>query len=145
MLTAVGIQSAINVGCACFIFPQTVSHKYLTSMISVLQLIKDGVEDQARLLSLEPANQVQWKEYRVIQEKVQEGKAIFIGMIPMEDFLGKEISYSRVRGKALKDLKTQVRKLLNGLGISPKKTNVRGLSLLVLSSRGQNECHFGVS
>src|SRR5271169_1728371 len=133
-LILVGIQSAINVGCACFIFPQTVSHKYLTNMISILQLIKGGIEDQARLLCIEPIHHDEWKEYRVIHEKVQKGKAIFISMIAMEDFLGKEICYCRLRGKALQDLKAKIRKLLNGLSISSKgETNTRRLSLLVLS------------
>lgn len=59
----------------------------------------------------------EWRKYEVIQDKVQEGKAIFIGMIPMEVFLDKEITFSRLRGKELTDLKTKVRKLLSGLGI----------------------------
>ena len=59
----------------------------------------------------------EWSQYEVIQDKVQEGKATFIGMIPMEVFLDKEIAYSRLRGKELIDLKAKVRKLLSGLGI----------------------------
>ena len=58
----------------------------------------------------------EWAKYKIIQEKVQEGKAIFIGMIPMEEFLQKEVCFSRLRGKELIELKANVRKLLNGLG-----------------------------
>jgi hypothetical protein len=56
-------------------------------------------------------------------------------MIPMEEFLSKEICYSRTRGKELVDLKAKVRKLLSGLGIlHPGKTTLmnRRVSLLVL-------------
>jgi hypothetical protein len=58
-----------------------------------------------------------WSEYQVIQDRVQQGKATFIAMIPMEDFLDKEIVYSRLKGPELMDLKAKVRKLLSGLGI----------------------------
>lgn len=74
--------------------------------------------DQAELLSISPLNLEEWAKYKVIQEKVQKGKAIFIGMIPMEEFLQKEICFSRLRGKEPIALKAKVRKLLSGLGIS---------------------------
>jgi Putative ER transporter, 6TM, N-terminal len=112
----VGIQSAINLGCACFLFPQTVSHKYILSLISVLKLVKSGIGEQTDLLSISPMNLEKWREYQVIQDKVQQGKATFIAMIPMEDFLDKEIVYSRLNGPELLDLKAAVRKLLSGLG-----------------------------
>jgi len=119
----VGIQSAINFGCACFIFPQTVSHKYTRSLISVLELVKSGIHEQAALLAISPMNLDEWSKYKAIQECVQKGKSIFIAMIPMEEFLSKEICYSRMRGKELMDLKAKVRKLLSGLGIlHPGKT-----------------------
>ena len=111
-----GIQSAINFGCACFIFPQTVSRKYLQSLISVLQLVKSGMEEQSGLLSISPMNLDEWTKYKLIQDNVQKGKAIFIGMIPMEEFLQKEVCFSRLRGKELIALKGKVRKLLSGLG-----------------------------
>ena len=111
-----GIQSAINLGCACFLFPQTVSHKYIRSLATVLALIRDGIGKQDHLLSISPINLEQWREYKVIQEKVQKGKATFIAMIPMEQFLEKEISYCRIGGSQLVDLKGRVRKLLSGLG-----------------------------
>jgi hypothetical protein len=112
----VGIQSAINFGCACFIFPQTVSRKYLQSLIAVLQLVKSGMEEQSGLLSISPMNLDEWTKYKLIQDNVQKGKAIFIGMIPMEEFLQKEACFSRLRGKELIALKGKVRKLLSGLG-----------------------------
>lgn len=112
-----GIQSAINLGCACFLFPQTVSHKYITSLLSVLRLVKSGIGEQNSLLAISPINIEKWREYKVIQDKVQKGKATFIAMIPMEEFLPKEISYCRLKGQDLIDLKGRVRKLLSGLGI----------------------------
>jgi hypothetical protein len=66
----------------------------------------------------------EWKKYKAIQECVQKGKSVFIGMIPMEEFLSKEICYSRMRGKELIDLKAKVRKLLSGLGFPPLKCKV---------------------
>ena len=104
LICLVGIQSAVNFGCACFIFPQTVSHKYLRNLISVLELVKSGIGDQTTLLSVSPINLEEWGKYKVIQEKVQKGKAIFIGMIPMEEFLQKEISYCRLRGKEIMEM-----------------------------------------
>ena len=111
-----GIQSAIHVGCACFLFPQTVSHKYIRGLISVLELVKTGIGEQAGLLSISPMNVSEWQEYKIIQDKVQKGKATFIAMIPMEEFLDKEIYFSRLRGKELIALKAKVRHLLSGLG-----------------------------
>jgi hypothetical protein len=129
----VGIQSAINLGCACFLFPQTVSHKYILSLISVLKLVKSGIGEQSHLLSISPMNLAEWREYEAIQNKVQKGKATFIAMIPMEEFLDKEIAFSRVKGKDLIDLKAKVRKLLSGLGMYfYNVSNVRRISLLVL-------------
>lgn len=90
----------------------------MRSLVSVLQLVKSGIAEQKTLLSISPVNLEEWAKYKVIQEKVQKGKAIFIGMIPMEDFLEKEISYSRIGGKELADLKAMAQKLLSGLGIS---------------------------
>jgi Putative ER transporter, 6TM, N-terminal len=113
----VGIQSAINLGCAFFLFPQTVSHKYITSLISVLRLVKTGIGEQNGLLEISPINLEEWREYKVIQEKVQKGKSTFIAMIPMEEFLEKEISYCRLSGSQLVNLKGRVRNLLSGLGI----------------------------
>lgn len=112
-----GIQSAISLGCACFIFPQTVSHKYIVSLISVLKLVKSGIGEQSGLLSISPMNLEEWREYKVIQDKVQQGKTTFIDMIPMEEFLDKEIAFSRLKGKELIELKAKVRKLLSGLGM----------------------------
>lgn len=112
----VGIQSAINFGCALFIWPHTVSWKYLSSLNSVLDHIKDGIAEQSNLLSISPMNLNEWAKYKIIQENVQKGKSIFVGMIPMEDFLTKEIAYCRFSGKEVKDLKGNVRKLLSGLG-----------------------------
>jgi hypothetical protein len=78
-------------------------------------------------------NLVEWREYEAIQNKVQKGKATFIAMIPMEEFLDKEIAFSRVKGKDLIDLKAKVRKLLSGLGMYfYSVSNVRRISLLVL-------------
>jgi hypothetical protein len=114
----VGIQSAINLGCACFLFPQTVSHKYINSLISVLRLIGNGIGEQSDLLSISPVNLEQWREYKIIQDKVQKGKATFIAMISMEQFLEKEISYCRLGGSQLVEVKGRVRKLLSGLGES---------------------------
>ena len=59
----------------------------------------------------------EWAKYKIIQENVQKGKTVFIGMIPMEEFLTKEVCFSRLRGKELLKLKAKVRKLLNGLGM----------------------------
>jgi Putative ER transporter, 6TM, N-terminal/Fusaric acid resistance protein-like len=112
----VGIQSAINFGCALFIWPHTVSWKYLNSLNSVLDQIKEGIAEQSTLLSVSPMNLNEWGKYKIIQEKVQKGKAIFVGMIPMEHFLTKEIAYCRFSGKEVKDLKGKVRELLSGLG-----------------------------
>jgi hypothetical protein len=112
----VGIQSAINLGCACFLWPQTVSHKYIHSLVSVLKLVRSGIGEQSSLLSISPLNLEEWREYQAIQDKVQKGKATFIAMIPMEVFLDKEIAYSRLRGTELMELKAKVRKLLSGLG-----------------------------
>lgn len=61
-------------------------------------------------------NVEQWQEYKVIQDKVQTGKATFIAMIPMEEFLDKEICFSRLKGKELITLKAKVRHLLSSLG-----------------------------
>ena len=97
-LTIAGIQSAINLGCACFLFPQTVSHKYISSLISVLQLVKAGIAEQSSLLSVSPVNLDEWQKYKVIQDKVQQGKATFIAMIDQEEFLEHEISFARVKG-----------------------------------------------
>jgi hypothetical protein len=119
----VGIQSAVNFGCVCFLFPQTVSHKYVRSLISVLQLVKSGIGEQAGLLAISPTNLEEWAKYKVIQEKVQKGKTTFISMIPMEEFLQKEICYSRLKGQELMDLKAKTRKLLSGLGIEFKQDN----------------------
>ena len=93
------------------------SHSYLTSLITVLQLVKSGIGEQANLLSVEPVNHEEWKGYRVIQQKVQKGKATFINMIPMEDFLEKEIYYCRLKGQDFINLKGKVRNLLTSLGI----------------------------
>jgi hypothetical protein len=95
--------------------------------------VKSGIGEQTGLLAISPMNLDEWVKYKNIQEKVQNGKAIFIGMIPMEEFLSKEICFSRLHGKELKELKTKVRKLLSGLGIFHNNlflTN-RGISLLV--------------
>jgi len=64
-------------------------------------------------------NLEEWVKYKAIQQCVQKGRSVFVGMIPMEEFLSKEICYSRLRGKELIDLKAKVRKLLSGLGFSP--------------------------
>lgn len=112
----VGIQSAVNFGCALFIFPHTVSWKYLRSLNSVLDHIKDGIAEQTTLLSISPMNLEEWEKYKLIQDKVQQGKTVFVGMIPMEEFLTKEIAYCRFSGKELIALKSKVRKLLSGLG-----------------------------
>jgi hypothetical protein len=61
-------------------------------------------------------NLPEWAKYKLIHEKVHKGKAIFVGMIPMEEFLTKEIVYCRFSGKELIDLKSKIRKLLSGLG-----------------------------
>jgi hypothetical protein len=74
--------------------------------------------EQTALLSISPMNLDEWAKYKIIQENVQKGKTVFIGMIPMEEFLTKEVCFSRLEGKELVQLKAKVRKLLNGLGIS---------------------------
>jgi len=112
----VGIQSAINLGCACFLFPQTVSHKYIRSLVSVLQLVKSGIEEQTKLLGISPMNIEGWREYKAIQDKVQQGKATFIAMIANEEFLDREICFSRLGGTELVALKSQIRKLLTAMG-----------------------------
>jgi hypothetical protein len=73
--------------------------------------------EQTALLSISPMNLDEWAKYKIIQENVQKGKAGFIGMIPMEEFLTKEVCFSRLRGKELMELKAKVRRLLSGLGI----------------------------
>jgi Putative ER transporter, 6TM, N-terminal/Fusaric acid resistance protein-like len=121
-----GIQSAVNLGCACFLFPQTVSHKYIANLISVLKLVKSGIGEQASLLSISPMNLKEWQEYKVIQNKVQQGKTTFIAMIANEEFLTKEICYARIQGKELVALKSKVRKLLSGLGIPLPRSDIGG-------------------
>jgi len=61
----------------------------------------------------------------MIQEKVQNGKTVFVSVIPMEEFLTKEIAYCRFSGKELLDLKSKVRKLLSGLSILRFRGHVR--------------------
>jgi hypothetical protein len=133
----VGIQSAINLGCACFLFPQTVSHKYIASLVSVLKLVKTGIGEQASLLSISPMDVQQWQEYKIIQSKVQEGKATFIAMIADEEFLDKEISFSRIKGENLVVLKHQVRKLLSGLGTSLKQKLTQAVSIIGITQLRQ--------
>jgi hypothetical protein len=58
----------------------------------------------------------EWQEYKVIHDKVQQGKATFIAMIAQEEFLEHEISFARVKGADLVSLKNSVRNLLSGLG-----------------------------
>lgn len=82
----------------------------------MLQLIKSGMEEQSGLLSISPMNLDEWTKYKIVQDNVQKGKAIFIGMIPMEECLEKEVCFSRLKGKELIALKAKVRRLLNGLG-----------------------------
>ena len=84
--------------------------------MSVLELVKTGIGEQAGLLCISPMNVEEWQEYKVIQDKVQKGKATFIAMIPMEEFLDKEICFSRLKGKELITLKAKVRHLLSSLG-----------------------------
>lgn len=78
--------------------------------------MRTGIAEQTALLAISPVNTNEWAKYRSIQDKVQAGKAIFIAMIPMEEFLTKEFSYGRLNGKDVVDLKTRTRKLLSGLG-----------------------------
>lgn len=82
----------------------------------MLQLIKSGMEEQSGLLSISPMNLDEWTKYKIVQDNVQKGKVIYIGMIPMEGCLEKEVSFSRLRGKELVALKAKVRRLLSGLG-----------------------------
>jgi len=98
-------------------FPIPVSWKYLQSVNTVLDYIKDGIAEQSNLLSISPMKLQEWAKYKIIQEKVQSGKTVLASMIPMEEFLTKEIAYCRFWGKELIDLKSKVSNLLSDLGI----------------------------
>ena len=86
-------------------------------MNTVLDYIKDGIAEQSGLLSISPMNLQEWAKYKIIQEKVQSGKTVLVSMIPMEEFLTKEVAYCRFSGTELVDLKSKVGKLLSDLGI----------------------------
>ncbi|BFZ62657.1 hypothetical protein YB2330_003760 [Saitoella coloradoensis] len=111
------IQSGINIGCAIFIYPETVNHLYMDKLMGLFGALKEVIAEQKSLLATDPDSD-DWSKASTAHEKLVGVRQMLPAFGAIEGFLDMEPSYGRLCGTDLKqflDIAKKMQARLSGL------------------------------